>query len=88
MAPPKLDRLKISVQDGIALIKYDIPKANQLNTDGMSDLRKAFTWVENAPEVKVAVLSGEGRFFCTGMDVTGLPKDGPVLPDENIEILR
>ena len=89
MAPPKLETVLASVEDGIGFIKYNRPNnANALGRTTMGDLLKAFTWALDEPEVKVIIYTGEGRFFSAGMDLVGVPADGPVLPDENVERLR
>lgn len=89
MAPPKLETVLASIEDGIAFIKYNRPNnANALGRTTMGDLLKAFTWALDEPEVKVIIYTGEGRFFSAGMDLVGVPADGPVLPDEGVERLR
>lgn len=89
MAPPRLETLSANVGDGIALIKYNRPaNANAVSTQTMTELVKVYEWVLSEPDVNVVVHSGEGRFFTAGMDLGSVPTDGPVLPDENIEMLR
>lgn len=53
----------------------------------MADLLAAFTWADQQPEVQVIVLTGVGRFFSAGMDLVGLPNDGPVLSDFGVDQL-
>ena len=39
-------------------------------TDAMwLEIRQAFAWVDATPEVRVAILAGEGRNFCAGIDL-------------------
>ena len=87
--PPSLKNVSIKLEDdGIAMINYNRPKnANSLGNGTLEDLLKAFTWALDNHEVKVIVHSGEGRFFCAGMDLVDVPKEGPVLPDAGVEIL-
>jgi enoyl-CoA hydratase len=33
------------------------------------EIRQAFDWLDQTPEVRVAVLQGEGKHFCTGIDL-------------------
>ncbi|KAK3710757.1 hypothetical protein LTR37_010176 [Vermiconidia calcicola] len=89
MTPPKLETVLASVEkDGIGLIKFNRPKnANALAPQMMSDLLKAFAWALHEPEVKVVVLTGEGKFFCAGMDLIGVPDEGPVLSDQAVDTL-
>ena len=89
MAPPKLDTVFTEVENGIGIVKYNRPKnANALSGNTVADLLKAFTWALDETEVKVVVLTGEGKFFSAGMDLIALPDEGPVLPDEGVEVLR
>lgn len=90
MAPPKLETVLVSVaDDGVGIIKYNRPKsANALGLETMKDLLKALTWAFEEPQVRVVMLTGEGKFFTAGMDLVGLPDEGPVLPDENVDTLR
>jgi len=87
--PPTLKNVAISVDAGIALVKYNRPKnANALNGGTMQDLFTAFTWALNDANVKVVVLTGEGKFFSVGMDLVDFPANGPILSDDGIDILR
>lgn len=71
------------------MVKFNRPSnANALGTQAMDDLLKALRWADEDSDVKVVVLSGEGKFFSAGMDLLDVPSHGPVLPDEGIEILR
>ena len=89
MAPPKLETVLTSVEGSIGIVKYNRPKnANALGAKTMADLFNAFTWALDEAEVKVVVLTGEGKFFTAGMDLLGVPDDGPVLADDGIELLR
>lgn len=77
------------LEGGIGLVKFNRPKnANSLGAQTMGDLLKALTWAVDDPAVKVVILSGEGRFFCAGMELLDLPPEGPPLSDEGVEYLR
>lgn len=90
MAPPNLDTMTTAVLDGgIGLVKYNRPKnANALGAQTMADLLKALTWAVDDPNVKLIVVSGEGKFFSAGMDLIDVPRDGPVLSDEGVKLLK
>lgn len=88
MAPPSLETVSVSVEGSIGIIKYDRPKhANALSQQAMGDLLAALTWADNDPRVRLVVLTGEGKFFSAGMDLVGIPDEGPVLPDESVRRL-
>jgi Enoyl-CoA hydratase/isomerase len=87
--PPTLENLIISIDSGIAIIRYNRPaNANALNGGTMQDLLTAFTWALHDPEIKVVVLTGLGKFFSVGMDLVNFPAEGPILPDSGVEMLR
>lgn len=54
----------------IAIISLNRPdQRNALNTAMAEELRNAVTRFEADPALRVAVLRGEGRIFCSGMDL-------------------
>lgn len=88
MTIPKLETILCSVDDDLAIIRYNRPaNANALDARTMRDIREALTWADGA-DAKVVLLTGEGKFFSAGMDLVGIPDDGPVLSDESVETLR
>lgn len=88
MAIPQLETISISREDSIAIIRYNRPKnANALSQQAMGDLLSALTWADNEPKVRAVILTGEGKFFSAGMDLVGIPEQGPVLPDESVRRL-
>ena len=87
--PPILENLLISVDGSIGLIKLNRPRnANAINGKTMQDLLTAFTWGLNDPEIRIVILTGEGKFFSVGMDLVDFPPEGPILPDSGVEMLR
>ena len=67
---PKTSTLTISLTDGIAEIRLNRPeRSNALNDAMWQEIRLAFAWVDVTPEARVAILSGEGKHFCAGIDL-------------------
>ena len=65
------ETLKYEVKDGIAYVTINRPKSlNALSKEVLDELQAAFTMVNNDPEVKVAILTGEGRAFVAGADIS------------------
>lgn len=63
--------LKYEVKDGIAYVTVNRPKAmNALSGEVLDELFAAFTQVDKDPEVQVAILTGEGRAFVAGADIS------------------
>lgn len=44
-------------------------KLNPLSTQTLLDLERASRWFDDQPDVRVVVVSGEGRAFCAGADL-------------------
>jgi enoyl-CoA hydratase/carnithine racemase len=64
MAPPKWETVTVSIDDGIATVKYNRPNnANALSPQVMADLSEAFRYVNGESSVRVVVYTGEGKFF-------------------------
>ena len=78
--PMQLETLTISVQDHIATVRLNRPdKANAMNATMWQDIRRAFDWLDGQPEVRVAVLRGEGKVFTAGIDLQMLATIGASL---------
>ncbi|KJX98562.1 unnamed protein product [Zymoseptoria tritici ST99CH_1A5] len=75
MSISKYDDIIVTVQDGIGTIKFNRPK--QLNSFGgsmISDTISALRELDRHPDTTFTVLTGEGRFFAAGADVTSVTK--------------
>jgi enoyl-CoA hydratase/carnithine racemase len=58
------------VSDGVATITLNRPeRLNALTLDVYADLRDLFTELPHRDDVRVAILTGTGRGFCSGGDV-------------------
>ena len=67
---PQLSTIAVSLAEGVAEIRLDRPdKSNAMNDAMWQEIRQAFAWVDATPAVRVAILSGEGRNFCAGIDL-------------------
>jgi enoyl-CoA hydratase len=70
MTLPTLTTIALSLADGIAEVRLNRPdKSNAMNDAMWQEIRQAFAWVDATPAVRVAILSGEGRNFCAGIDL-------------------
>ena len=64
------DNFRYQVASGIATITLDRPdRLNALTFDVYADLRDLFREMDHQPDVRVVVITGEGRGFCSGGDV-------------------
>lgn len=56
--------------EGIATITINRPEAlNALNRETARELQEAWKEVDNDDSIKVAIITGAGRAFCSGLDV-------------------
>ncbi|MEA2435204.1 MAG: hypothetical protein QOG54_2661 [Actinomycetota bacterium] len=61
---------RFEIDDGVAAITFDRPeKLNALTFDTYADLRDLLLEIPQRDDVKVLVITGEGRGFCSGGDV-------------------
>lgn len=66
----QFDTLTVGVADHIATVRLNRPeKANAMNLAMWHDIRSAFRWIDATPEVRVAILEGEGKSFTSGIDL-------------------
>ncbi|OLP85720.1 Enoyl-CoA delta isomerase 2, mitochondrial [Symbiodinium microadriaticum] len=69
---PSFRTVGYQVQDGVAIITRNRPEVlNAVNFQVHCDMIAAFEEAENDESVLCAVLTGAGRYFCSGADVTG-----------------
>jgi enoyl-CoA hydratase/carnithine racemase len=77
----------LTIADGVATITLNRPdKLNALTFEAYADLRDAFAELPLREDVKVVVIRGEGRGFCSGGDVEEII--GELQKMEAAELLR
>ena len=70
---PTFTTLSITLSEQIAEIRLNRPdKSNAMNEAMWQEIRQACDWVDATPEARVAILSGEGKNFCAGIDLSML----------------
>jgi enoyl-CoA hydratase/carnithine racemase len=71
------------VSDRVATITLNRPaQLNALSPEMLRELRQAYASAEADDDVWILLVTGNGRAFCTGADVTEIPDDGRVIYDE------
>lgn len=64
---------RLSIESGIALVTLSRPeRLNALTFEVYGELRETFQSLGRSDDVRVIVLTGEGRGFCSGGDVEGI----------------
>jgi 3-hydroxyacyl-CoA dehydrogenase/enoyl-CoA hydratase/carnithine racemase len=62
--------LQIELKDGVAVFSMDNPPVNQLSQHFVQELVEAFTEAYGDEEIKAIVLTGSGKNFIAGADIT------------------
>src|SRR5690349_4256972 len=71
------------VEDRIATITFNRPdQLNAVSPLMARELREVYALAEADDAVWTIVVTGAGRAFCAGADVTEIPEDGRVIYDE------
>ncbi len=71
MAVPTFETITLDVDAGVCVLTLNRPdKLNAFNTQMMLDMIAAFDFTDGADEVKVVIVTGAGRGFCAGADLS------------------
>jgi enoyl-CoA hydratase/carnithine racemase len=71
------DCVNLSVVEGVADVRLRRPeKLNALNADMFKRLNEVILALAEARDVRVVVVSGEGRAFCAGLDLAAMASGG------------
>ena len=75
---PVFDTLSLAVDAGVATVCLNrADKANSMNGPMWAELQSCFEWLDSEPSVRVAILAGNGKHFCAGIDLSMF---GNILP--------
>jgi enoyl-CoA hydratase len=86
--------VKYERKDRVAVITMNRPeKMNALNTEAVKCLREAWIDFEMDPDMRVAIFTGSGKAFCTGMDLEestrGIKADlNACIPNYGVEVTK
>lgn len=65
------ETLTLKIENKIAHVSFNRPaQANALNERGWDEVQHVFEKLDETPEARVIVLTGEGKNFCAGMDLS------------------
>jgi len=65
--------INLEVSDCIAVVRLDKPPVNALDRATRRRLIEIFDEISERPDVRVAILTGTGKFFCSGADLKDRP---------------
>ncbi|HLA36643.1 MAG TPA: crotonase/enoyl-CoA hydratase family protein [Rhodocyclaceae bacterium] len=75
--------LKVELENNIAVITLNRPeKANAMNEPMWQEVRQAMNWLDATPEARVGVITGVGKFFTAGIDLSLLASVSDKIEDE------
>ena len=81
--------LKLEFDGHLALLTLNRPeKRNAISGEMIEDLLGALFQVEANNQIRVAILTGAGKAFCSGMDIEHLQAIAHKTPEENLEDSR
>lgn len=61
-----------TIEDGIVLLTLDRPSnLNAMNNELVTDLHEPLAAVQRDCSCRVVIITGEGRGFCSGLDLKG-----------------
>src|SRR3981081_1474611 len=90
MATEVEQHVKVEVEGGVGWIRLNRPeKMNAIGAVTRGQLAEAIKQAERDDAVRVVVLTGSGRAFCSGADVTEMEQGGSLRTPEDVgNVLR
>src|ERR1700710_2678003 len=71
LSPPQLSTLKIEIDGEIGTLTLDRPDAfNAMSPEMIGELTVAFAWLADRAPLRALIVTGSGKAFCAGGDVT------------------
>ncbi len=84
MNPPELNTLRIEIDGEIGTLTLDRPDAfNAMSPEMIGEMTVAFAWLADRAPLRALIITGSGKAFCAGGDVTWFQKG---VSDEEIDL--
>ena len=75
LSPPELNTLKIEIDGEIGTLTLDRPDAfNAMSPEMIGELTVVFAWLADRAPLRALIVTGSGKAFCAGGDVTWFRK--------------
>jgi enoyl-CoA hydratase/carnithine racemase len=75
LSPPELNTLKIEIDGDVGTLTLDRPDAfNAMSPEMIGELTIAFSWLADRAPLRALIVTGAGKAFCSGGDVTWFQK--------------
>lgn len=65
--------VSLEVSEFVAVVRLDKPPVNALNREARHRLIEVFDEISERDDIRVAILTGTGKFFCSGADLKDRP---------------
>ena len=83
-SPPDLNTLRIEIEGEIGTLTLDRPDAfNAMSPEMIGELTVAFSWLADRAPLRALIVTGAGKAFCAGGDVTWFRRG---VEDEEIDL--
>ncbi|MBA3864844.1 MAG: enoyl-CoA hydratase/isomerase family protein [Solirubrobacterales bacterium] len=87
LSPPELNTMRIEIDGEIGTLTLDRPDAfNAMSPEMIGEMTVAFAWLADRAPLRALIVTGAGKAFCAGGDVTwfrkGVESDEIDLPSE------
>ncbi len=84
---PEYKTIQYRLKNGVAIVTLDRQhKLNSLDTHLVEELRHAIERVKNDSQARVLMITGAGRAFCTGADLSALTLEPDHTPGETLAL--
>ena len=77
------DAIIVTIEDGVADVRINRPeKRNAVDGEVLDGMLAAIKDIGANKKIRAVVLSGEGKGFCTGIDMASFESRAPVFTDD------
>ncbi|HEX4668910.1 MAG TPA: enoyl-CoA hydratase/isomerase family protein [Solirubrobacterales bacterium] len=75
LSPPELKTLKIEIDGDVGTLTLDRPDAfNAMSPEMIGEMTVAFAWLADRAPLRALIVTGAGKAFCAGGDITWFRK--------------
>jgi len=75
LSPPELNTLRIEIDGDVGTLTLDRPDAfNAMSPEMIGEMTVAFAWLADRAPLRALIVTGSGKAFCAGGDVTWFRK--------------
>jgi 2-(1,2-epoxy-1,2-dihydrophenyl)acetyl-CoA isomerase len=75
LSPPELNTLRIEIEGDVGTLTLDRPDAfNAMSPEMIGEMTVAFGWLADRAPLRALIVTGAGKAFCAGGDVTWFRK--------------